>query len=97
MSISSIWKKDKYGGRGGGDGGRGRGGGNEDRKTRRSSLSSFRKLNWATGVVQRSLTAAAVAAKDLFTDIDEEHEADGGYGTLYSKRGQSQRAGFEAR
>lgn len=77
--------------------------------SRRSSISSpmswvgsgGKKINWATGMVQRSLAAAAEAVdkatKDLFVDFEEQDSSGDAYGVLRAQRGQSQRAEFEAR
>lgn len=59
------------------------------------------KINWATGMVQRSLAAAAVAVdkatKDLFVEFDEQDDGSDAYGMLCAQRGLSQRAEFESR
>lgn len=99
MSLGGMRGKDSSGGGEGGD----------KSSSRRPSLSSplswvgssGKKINWATGMVQRSLTAAAVAVdkatKDLFVDFEEEDDESDAYGALCAQRGQSQRAEFEAR
>lgn len=59
------------------------------------------KVNWATGMVQRSLAAAAVAVdkatKDLFVDLEEQDDGSDAYDMLCAQRGLGQRAEFESR
>lgn len=96
MSLGGLWRKEN--GSYHTEGAEDREGGKDDRRrSRRPSLSPFKKFNWATGIVQRSLTAAAVVAKDLFTDLDGDSYIEDHYGELYVKRGLNQRADFEAR
>lgn len=59
------------------------------------------KINWATGMVQRSLAAAAVAVdkatKDLFVDPEEQDDGSDAYEILRAQRGLGQRVEFESR